>query len=313
MQATWDTSTWDFAPVINLLHALSPCDRSAFTSPTPVISTPASKIHRDDNERAWPEEDKDVKLGDFDRIFDLLGQPLSANEDPSLQSSDDSARDNLNFAAGDVLLGKGVRWRDEVDGADLEDNAEPGLVISAASLRTVKRAARRARAKQRQDLLGQKGEQQALQEGLSDAVTDGESETDVQSGLRSPDRRAIIHEILHGSMQPDHHGNSAPQTSSTLSPERPLSTPKKEWPISQPQLWQGGPYSLYTSNPQIVPRLSLTPAERRAKLISMLLERHRSESKYLVNPGLQHPAFCSSNVLDIGVHVFVDISNVSNL
>lgn len=302
MQTQPELSTWDFTPVINLLHTLSP--REANTpSPLP-LSPPAATGAAIARLATVLVEDGDApQLGDFRKVFEFLGQAEQISETPAIPSSGESGKENYELTVGDALLGKGVRWRDEVDGADLEDNAEPDLTVSAASLRTQKRAARRARAKQKQELSQRQAEEPAQK---VDSATEGESEAEVHSVRHSADRRAIIQQILHGSMQPDY---STPTTSSP--PKQSNLTPKKLWPISQPHLWNESSGFSFSSRPQVQPLLQLTPAERKAKLILMLIERHPEESKYLINPVLQDPSFCAGNVLDIGIHVFVDISNVS--
>ena len=65
-------------------------------------------------------------------------------------------------------------------------------------------------------------------------------------------------------------------------------------------------------HPNIIgPRDGSTNLGRKHLLISKLKERCPEEKKYLKNQGLIEPTFTSLNVSNIGIHVFIDISNIS--
>lgn len=63
---------------------------------------------------------------------------------------------------------------------------------------------------------------------------------------------------------------------------------------------------------QIEPVLLFTAAERKANLLAKLRAQFPSERKGLASPKLSDPLFSSKNKKSNGIHVFVDMSNVSD-
>ena len=204
---------------------------------------------------------------------------------------------------------KGVRWRDEFDGADLEDNVEPSSFDTAVSIRTQKRASRRARARLRAAKLA---DTPAIGKGtVSDTVTDAESSEELERLRRSPDRRAVIQDIL-GRHRPSTRDTSSPPTSPSP-PKSDVRSIKKEWPPSDPFLWSVDEFRSSFSRIQIAPQDGLSATARKRQLITRLTRSFPAESKYLSNSGLIEPAFTPLNVSTVGIHVFIDISNVSRI
>ena len=281
-----DTSlSWDFDSAINLLSKLS-----LTTSPRKEESDPLSEATSDASEH-----DGGVRLGDFNSIWDLLGSPRVVDDDYSKYIAQHEANDASETDLSRV--DKAIRWRDE-DGADLEDNIEPETTILT---KNQKRAARRARARERTD------KSTGQQPAVSDTETGRESDDELESLRRSPDRTSVIASIL-GRKRPGADDNSPP---TSPSPPKAYTTPKKERPISQPFIWTApGVPSLYHRH-IIAPRDGLTNLGRKQDLISKLKERFPDEKKYLKSTGLIEPTFTSLNVSDIGIHVFIDISNIS--
>lgn len=287
-----DPLSWDLTSAINLLNSLSASKHDSSAVSLPVTSS---------EEGAEDASDRDLNLGDFSKIWKYLGRPLPAEDEESAKL--------VNYEVNDVLVGeldlnqlsKAVRWRDEVDGADLEDNVEPNKP-TAASLRNRKRAERRARAKERAENLSTTKQPQ-----VSD-TTDLESGEELESLRRPSDRRAVIDTIL-GRSRPIPGDTSSPPTSPSPPTAEPR-TPKRNWPISNPFLWT----PTEVSSPKRVfigPRDGLTPRARKQALISELMKHYPDEKKYMKNSGLLEPAFIPLNISKIGVHVFVDISNIT--
>lgn len=285
-----DPLSWDLTAAINLLNSLS-----AAQNDSGALSLPESSL-----EDAVEASDQDLNLGDFSKIWKYLGHPPSPDDEDTTKL--------VNYEVNDVLVGeldlnqltKAVRWRDEVDGADLEDNVEPDKPTAAAlraALRNRKRAERRARAK---------AVSATKQPPVSD-TTDIESGEELESLRRPSDRRAVIDGIL-GLSRPTPGEFSSPPTSPSP-PQAELRTPKRNWPVSNPFLWT--PTDSSSKRAFIGPKDGLTPRERKQALISELMKRNQDEKKYLKNSGLLEPAFTPLNVSKIGVHVFVDISNIT--
>ena len=213
-QEPYEGPTWSFDTAIELL-------RSNSVNEYKIDSLPPTSLHKKDYCES-------AGLGDFSAVWQELGiSPGDFSDVDYGNAQNDLEANSLDLEFAHLV--KGVKWRDEYDGADLEDNVEPEAV-TASNLRTRKRAARRARARER--------ELKAVQEGdptSSDSATDGESGQELESLRRSPDRRAVIASLL-GRPRPGE--NISPPTSPSPPKESSvLRTPtKEEWPIANPFL-----------------------------------------------------------------------------
>ena len=151
---------WDLSPIINLINSLSASDDVHLA--TDVQSCHSKDIHYAPLSKVQDEEKS--YLGNFDVIWKFLGQPCdvappkinpSLKIDPYIFSGpadiqvigDDSNNDNSNA--------KAVRWRDEAEGADLEDNDQldgPNPLINGSSLtKSQKKRQRQKLQKDRKD------------------------------------------------------------------------------------------------------------------------------------------------------------------
>jgi hypothetical protein len=292
MTTSGDRSPWDLNQAISLLHTLS-------FSQSGRLEDQTTSSQYEAKEKAHVLSSKRPSLGDFASLWDYLGSPhvIQVNT-----QSTDSDGNTILAAELDAAALKGVRWRDEFDGADLEDNVEPTTTISAASLATQNRAARRARAKAKAaNLAAERG-------GATDTATDAESGNELESLRRSPDRRSLIANLV-GRPRPKVRNEGSPPTSPSP-PKAEFKTPTRHLDFSSPFLWQS-PIPKSPSRYSITPKDGLTPQERKTILITKLIHGHASEKKYLKNPGLPEPAFTPLNTSPIGIHVFIDISNIT--
>lgn len=287
-----EDADWDFSSAIDLLKSLS----LTLTNQKPNNASWEALPPPSKTEEALIVNNTSSDLGDFRSLWTLFGGSL--NEVAPEISVSELEGENA---------GKGVRWRDELDGADLEDNVEPTPFNTAASLRTQKRAARRARARLRAENFATKNDSKGT---ISEVSTDAESGEELERLRQSPDRRAVIQNVL-GRHDPKARDNTSPPTSPSP-PKNEAKPVKKEWPISNPFLWSADDFRSSPFKTLIAPHDGLSPAARKARLISMLAKDFRSELKYLSNSGLMEPAFTPLNVSVIGIHVFIDISNVSS-
>lgn len=274
---------WDFDTAINLLKQIS-------------LPTYASTVSPDSIPKDAPQDE--VSLGNFNALWDFLGQPHHVGDIhiPNIRTNDGSGQDDDDTAVGN----RAIRWRDEIDGADLEDNIEP-IQLTAANLRTAKRAARRARARERAEALG------INRSADTDTATDYESAgEELESLRRSPDRKAVIEGIL-GRFRP------AQDDSPPTSPSPPKQKAAlRDLPISHPFLWQPPQSSPGRSHrPVITAQDGLTSEQRKHNLIKLLRQKHGREGTYLKSPGVALPEFTTLNTSTAGVHVFIDMSNIS--
>src|SRR5271154_5167002 len=162
MQSQPDKIDWDFAPAISLLNTLS------LSKLGPISNIPHGI---EEHDKAGGSE---YGLGDFSSLWDYLGRPRTLESEPYGSTTTHLQKDAFVAELDEGLLNKGVRWQDELDGVDLEDNAEPEPQLSAASLRTRKRAAQRARATKRAKLATNFPH-------VSDTGTDFESSEELES------------------------------------------------------------------------------------------------------------------------------------
>ncbi|OQV11187.1 NYN domain-containing protein [Cladophialophora immunda] len=294
MPDTQHSPSWDLNDAIRLLNSLKLKNSDSAVSHEVVIY--ASKD-------GGADDTCEGSLGDFSSLWDYLGRPHAADEQQAAELFKYEINDEPVAEVDLNQLSKAVRWRDELDGADLEDNVEaPNNKATAAYIRNQKRAARRARAKER-------AEKPVAQEKPISDTTDLESGEELESLRRSPDRRAVIDSIL-GRNRPGFRDNSSPPTSPSP-PKAEIRTPQRDFVVSNPFVWPATPVSTPSKNIVITPRDGLTARTRKQALITELMRRHPEEQTYLTNPGLLEPAFSPLNTSSIGIHVFVDISNIS--
>ncbi|RMZ85805.1 hypothetical protein DV737_g384, partial [Chaetothyriales sp. CBS 132003] len=281
------TSAWDFESAISVLNKLSltaPFVEAESTTPPLALQTPLVN-------------GGGSSLGDFGSLWDLLACPAAVDKNYSstlalrqpYQPDDPSETDTST-------AGKSLRWRDQ-DGADLEDNIEPE---PGTLTKTQRRAARRAKAGKRATKLSYH------QCSLSDTEPRPESSDELESLRKSPDRTVIIDGIL-GRRRPSMHDPSPPTSSS---PPKAYTTPKKQGPVAQSSIWSA-PGVPSPSRYVIAQRDGLMSRDRSRALISQLTADFPDEKKYLRNKGLIEPTFTALNVSNIGIHVFIDISNIS--
>ena len=276
--------SWDFDSAINVLGKLSLTAWPRQVDLEQLADNPSEAV-----------EDGGVGLGAFDKVWDLLKRPRVVEDDYSQYIVQDNVSDDVD--ADPVKPDKSLRWRDD-DGADLEDNIEPEPV---ALSKNQKRAARRARAREREEKITFQNA------AASDTETGPDSGEELEALRRSPDRKSIIDSIL-GRSRPGAEETSPP---TSPSPPKAVATPKKQWPISQPFIWTAPDMPTPSYRQTIAPRDGLTNPGRKQLLISKLRDRFPEEKKYLKSKGLTEPTFTTLNVSNIGIHVFIDISNIS--
>ena len=292
MPSRTDAPDWDFSSAIYLLKSLSLSNHgdgpASYSPPPPAVPDDQTLILNKTSSH----------LGDFGSLWSLFSGSLN-----------EVVRDIPVSELEAENTSKGVRWRDEFDGADLEDNVEPSTFDTVASIRTQKRAARRARARLR---AGKLADTPAIGPGtVSDTAADAESSEELERLRRSPDRRAVIQDIL-GRRRPCTRDTSSPPTSPSP-PKSDVRSIKKEWPPSNPFLWPVDEFRSSFYRIQIVPQDGLSLTSRKRQLITTLARSFPAESNYLSNSGLIEPAFTPLNVSTVGIHVFIDISNVSGI
>lgn len=257
MQSSPGPSTWDFGPAIDLLKTLSFSEKRETTSQLPI---PSKRSSFSDLPLVLSQaEDEDLSLGNFSRIWEYLALSHDNGGGAEPKPPADVDEDAERFA-------KEVRWRDEVSGVDLEDNMDTGQHVSRlglASLRTQQRAQRRLRARERASKTVSR--QATSYETVSDSAENNESDQELDRLRRSPDRRAVIHDILH---RPSKNtvNNSSPPTSPSP-PKESLRVLKREPALSNPFQWSAPTSKCGSHLNQIRPLGDLSQEQRKSKLI----------------------------------------------
>lgn len=293
---------WDFTPVINLLNSLSTnIEKPSQEASGTLSELPTVNGHVVAGESKDDKDDDDINsgLGNFDKLWKYLGQPLkipSLNPEPQ---PDIDLTGNPTFQPiPDSCGNKGVRWRDEVEGADLADNDE------AANTSDGLNSSKAQEKKERRRKWKENVPQRKSQANLFPSGSENESELDAHKPTRLLDRRAIIQDILHGPSQREKSfGNSflkVPSKRQSLSDQEAL-------PIAKPSQLRGTVAALFS----IEQTDYAVAAERKAKLIKKLNASFVEERRFLRNICVSPLVNKNVTGMDAGIHVFVDASNVS--
>ena len=291
---------WDFGPVFDLIRSLSisagdiahqkkSSGDTGSNLPGRTTCPAAASVH----------DQSQTQLGDFDKIWQYLGQPLHL---PPPTIATKSSPDFIDVwdgqAASEPRTLKVVRWQDDADCANLADNDENNGITDLSKL--TKQQRKKARRKQRQaeraNLAAQPTNTVALQSGSEDeSVKDAQEE-------KTLDRSAVIYQILHGTAPPIGTGrlrsgklfrNQDPEDTRTL----PTSASP---PVKQ---------VLQVLKPVRESALEIAAAKKK-KLMSMLNEKFIDDRLYLSNLSFAQNVSDSTYAAAEGVHVFIDASNV---
>lgn len=290
---------WDFRPVFDLIHSLSISggehahqktisSDTDHDSPEQATYTAADKVHH-----------QETQLGDFDKIWQYLGQPLdlpaptvTTGPLPSLIDAWDGQ------PASEQRVLKVVRWEDDIDCANLADNDESNGIpdLSKLTKQQRKKARRKQRLENREALAAQLTNRKYLPSGSEDESGKETQEPKLQ------DRSAVIYQFLHGTPPSNGTGRlrsgkvfrgQDPDDAGAL-PAAASSSPKKVIQILKP-VWEG--------------RLEVGAAKKK-KLMSMLNEKFVDDRQYLRNLSITQTVANSPDATAEGIHVFVDASNI---
>ena len=278
---------WGFVPVHDFLRS---------TSLTQRASTQVSFV---DHPLA-DQYDTGSHLGDFGKIWEYLGQPLSvppptvrllANEPTTPKRGDIEIKEALDG----FTKGKGVRWRDELAGEDFTNKDGLGERMSILQFKDTEHQ----RARRRDELnKSKKNNPKLLAGGI-----ENESKNEIRTSELSQARKAIINRILHG--KPEKADSDAWNLLSLPGgPQLPVN--KAAWPGANLRVLAR------PTKPPVSQEESTyaVAAERKARLVKKLHERFHDERQYLNNISLIKSAANGDLSTDIGVHVFIDASNV---
>lgn len=301
MRPKGDDGNWDLTAVIDLIYTLS-----ASKDEGPNVCLPQPRHTWQPTTPSREDDDQEHRLGNFDRLWQFLKQPLDV-EPPTVIPLSDSDREATAVEDGnlEIVNAKGVRWRDEVEGVNLEENDEIGDTNGLVELSKAQRKKIRRRKRQQELEINL-----MTRPKTPPAPSDNESESELVKLQRSNDRRTIINHILHD-RPPSQISKGAMTT---------LGSPQNRYPLrSTTRIGDNGlPISKLAVIPLSVGAQMLgeqdplaIAAANKIKLMSMIYNRFVDERQYLGSYGTTNSFPCAiySDVPD-GVHVFVDASNV---
>ncbi|KAI9723624.1 MAG: hypothetical protein M1812_000924 [Candelaria pacifica] len=301
-------SSWDLTPVFNLINSLSSGKGTPAHHDTARSTTNAP--YSDNNDLA----DSTSGLGDFSRLWDYLGQPQDLPP-PTFEKEDPlvSKRElGLNGLVEISPVLKGVRWRDEVDGTDLEDIDQLGR--GNLSLKSAKKQRKLANRLRRSQELVQQLEAKKGNPRITKLPSDIESDNDLQRLRPSPAQRANLHHISSAIQSNAEnrslHYSSSPPSSTSPAKSPPIQSPVLTWPVSNPNRLNPACLPWVPPRSHIEPLIATSGPNKKAKLTQSLIRRFESEKKSLMNPFPLHNPTTAIDSNASGLHVFVDASNI---
>lgn len=239
-------------------------------------------------------------LGNFDKLWRYLGQPLDAPSPRSESLFEVSSFTGLSEGLDASQTGvKGVKWRDKVKGSDLTEPDKPDSGTTIASL------SNSLEEKEQRGLF--KGE--SPQKRFSTKALSNDSEIGSEAYKRdvknSSDRKAIIQRLLYGSPQKvERHGTVA----SSLIGKPQANSDHESSSLHRPRPLRGSLSAVFSSEQAEY----ATAAEKKATLIDKLRSKFVHERRFLGSIGTPPQVNNNDTSTEIGIHVFVDASNVGN-
>jgi hypothetical protein len=299
---------WDFTPVIDLVYALHAheddqvASQRLWTKSWGAERTPASV----------PEE-RNARLGNFDEIWKFLGQPLDIPP-PTIASTDEvHIQLAVNEGATEHVNGKTARWQDDVGASEAKDS-DPDYKppIGANGTQLTKAQRKKERRRERKKL------EASTLNRTNDLFTSSDETpefTKEELERRSKDRRSIIQQILH----PQQAEAVVSVQAHTLQRNKVLLRNKALQDVINSTLsTPASPLAKLFLAPVFVPAqvpvfdnaLALA-ATKKQSLMSKLHMQFVDERQFLQNISLVQHAMDGAEAPSEGIHVFVDISNVS--
>lgn len=286
---------WDFTPVIDLINSLSPrIDQTLHADSEPRGDLNASSSYV----LSTKENDTYLGLGNFDRLWQYLGQP-STNDFSKLKCLEETRPNEVLVKEfnSELTRNKGVRWRDEVEGAGLAENDGVEDNLNFADLSRSERKKKRRYKRRERSLQGKNGAN-VIQNG-----SENDSEYSINKARRSQDRKAVIDDYLYGAIPRIETSSAILKNTSRL---QSLSD-QETWPIAKPLPLSGTLAALFSPEQTAY----ATVAEKKGRLIKKLSSKFGIESR-LLGPPKALKSISNGNISkESGIHVFVDASNVT--
>ncbi|KAI4197676.1 MAG: hypothetical protein LQ348_002121 [Seirophora lacunosa] len=286
---------WDFTPVSDLILSLSEAANvklggTSSTSPSPDrITTPTFQLDQ------LPSHSD---LGNFDKIWAFLGQPLDTPPpNVPLPLTGQAGEDVDEGTRLHLTISKGVRWRDDAEGGELADveEAENKLSLPGLSRQDRKKLRRKETKAARES---------KKQVGIPPTSSSEDDHERPRTPKRSPDTRAVIQQILYGSPKTLVTGSLAPKG---LIPRASLPIDPGTWPVANPHT--ATPSS--KSRPAPADHAALVAAAaKKDRLMTKLKAQFIDDRPFLNSLSMRTFTSFDNTGTKEGIHVFVDASNI---
>ena len=298
---------WDLTPAIDLIYSLS-SNNEYCSQTTPWISN--TNPQEQEAQNAIERLEHGTQLGNFDKIWQYLGQPLDVPP-PTVPTESSGEFIQVLKATSDSaqLTLKGVRWRDELEGGDLADNDDIDDIPDFSGLtkeqrkkarRKLRREAEAARVTNRQNVA-------SGSENESEKEIQAPPTRDTKRDTSHPSTKDVIYRILHRTppkAEPGRLSSGEPFTAGIPIDIGP-------WPVAFPQ---AGAKAIQILKPPPRERSAYAAAAaKKAKLMVMLNERFQNEQHSLSKTSSSPQVDNAQTVTAESIHVFVDASNVTSI
>ncbi|KAL8930369.1 MAG: hypothetical protein Q9172_000078 [Xanthocarpia lactea] len=283
---------WDFTPVFDLIESLSSASPESTYG---HISSPSPSPDKLSTPTCYPDQAQESSdLGNFDKLWAFLGQPLHVQppEVPPLPVDDPQGHTD-EITKFQSAGGKGVHWRDEAECGELADNEEPDNNLSLLVLTKTQRKKLRRKQKKASEVRAPFG---------IPPTGSSENESDVGpcTPKRSPDRRAIIQQILQEVPKTPKNGSPA-VAGQTIQPLLP--TEIDAWLVAKP-------HPVTRSRTTAERAAPAAAAAKKERLIQKIKERFIDDRQFLTNATMMPFSVTDNTGTTEGIHVFVDASNI---
>lgn len=302
---TEEASSWDFAPVIDLLYSFSAdtqLPRHDVNGDLPSVDHEVSGGEQLQNGDAVHDQRRDPKLGDFGALFTFLAQSSPSD------------------VADDARLSPDWRLNDDrknVTEPAVKDNICDSLIADVKAEDDVFTTSPTKRKGKAKNLVWQNP---SLEKKHAQKHLDPASVISISSGTNGK----IANGKLHGQQEPSDPFSKtpikilarpappqAPKSSVIeLNEPSPFKTPRPVYSNLYPTP-QKPPRSPPKSRPQIRPVVTASVTERRSRLVQKLIGKFPEQRKILLKSNYLLPTGNAQKASADSIHVFVDASNVS--
>lgn len=302
---------WDLTPVINLVYALHTNEDDQQRRP----SLCSESLQAERTRLTEPRKEQQSQLGNFDDLWKFLGQPLDLPP-PTVAPRDEFHEVHLTVTESGTenVTVKAVRWQDDNEVEQSRDSDHEDKLLNGTNGSPLTKAQRKKRNRRLRE------KPQASTPDISNPFSSSSDDNFdiVKESLlqRSNDRRSIIQQILHRhqpaepvvSIQPPIlQGNQVLQRNKALQDVINSTLSPSTSPLMKAVL---APVFVPREVPVHDNALAIAAAKKKT-LMSKLDMRFVDERQFLQNISLiQHAPNGTEAPLE-GVHVFVDVSNVS--